>query len=187
MSSPSTIFSLLLLLLLSTKAFSYEDLVTKTCKEASKNNKKIDYNFCVNALKSYPTTKSCTNGLTCLGKVSLTLVKNNVSKTTSMIQTLLKNNDKAIDPNTKAVLADCSDLYVESSSTIDEATKDFMANRLNDANSKVSSVMTSVGTCEEGFQDLGVGSSNPLTKQNDNASNLCSLALYIMKSVNKTS
>ena len=100
--------------------------------------------------------------------------------TTCLIKNLLENKDekKEDEKGIKAGLKDCLELYSDSISTVGEAARDYRAQRMDDANVKISSVMDDSCTCEDGFHDVGVAS--PLTTQNNSTFQLSAIALSIM-------
>ncbi|KAJ8428182.1 hypothetical protein Cgig2_015623 [Carnegiea gigantea] len=152
---------LLPLLLLATITITTKanDLIDQTCKESA---------------ESTPNSQGAS--LNHLGLISITLVKKNVTSTTNSIKNLLGNAN--VESNMKKGLEDCLNLYSNSISTLDEVARDYRAQRFDDANAKISSVMDSSTTCEDGFQDVGVAS--PLTKQNKHVFQLCAITLAII-------
>ncbi|XP_021853593.2 putative invertase inhibitor [Spinacia oleracea] len=171
--------SLLLLLLLAatttvTTAVESTNLINQTCMTSSISDPNINYNFCINAFQTAPSSLNA--NLTRLGLISINLVKHNVNSTTFLVQTLLENNK--VDNCTKSGLEDCLQLYSNSMFTIREVARDYRARRLNGANVKLSSVMEASTTCEDGFKDVGVGS--PLTKHNNDTFQLSAIALSII-------
>ncbi|XP_074284423.1 putative invertase inhibitor [Silene latifolia] len=171
--SSYTLLSLLHLLLFLT-SINATNLINQTCHNSSKNDPNINYKFCVYALQSAPASQ-CAN-LTRLGLMAIKLIKNNVTDTRCLIKQLLSN--KMLDKSTKEGLTDCLDLYSDSQPTLNEAAKDYRARRYVEANLKVSSVIDASTTCEQGFEDLEIGS--PLAQQNNHAYQLSAIALSIM-------
>ncbi|KMT03388.1 hypothetical protein BVRB_8g190770 [Beta vulgaris subsp. vulgaris] len=167
---PSSIFILLLLTTLVDTTY----LINQTCNNASMDDPNIDYNFCITAFRSAPSSLDA--NLTLLGLISINLVKHDVNSTTFLIKTLLENTK--VDNCTKEELQDCLQLYSNSAPTISEAARDYRAKRFDVANVKVSSIMDASNTCEDGFEDVGVTS--PLTKQNNDTFQLSAIALSIM-------
>ncbi|XP_074284421.1 putative invertase inhibitor [Silene latifolia] len=171
---PCVFFTLLTFIILQTPMVNSNNLINQTCKNSSMNDPNINYNFCIKAFHSSPSSRDA--NLTRLGLISINLVKHNSSNTTSFIKTLIGNH--VLDSITKKGLKDCLELYSNSVSTLFEAARDFRAKRLDDANVKVSSVMDDCSTCEDGFDDIGVFS--PLTKQNNDTFQLSAIALSII-------
>lgn len=149
-------------------------LIDQTCRESAEVDPNIDFTFCVTSFQSTPNSQGAS--LNHLGLISVTLVKKNVTNTMNSIKNLLGNaND---DSNMKKGLEDCLNLYSNSIYTLDEVARDYRAQRFDDANAKISAVMDSSTTCEDGFQEVGVAS--PLTKQNKHVFQLCAITLAII-------
>ena len=164
----------LLFLAATTITTKANDLIDQTCKESTEVDQNIDFTFCVASFQSTPSSQGAS--LNHLGLISIVLVKKNVTSTTNSIKNLLGNAN--VDSNMKKGLEDCLNLYSNLISTLDGVARDYRAQRFDDANAKISSVMDSSTTCEDGFQDVDVAS--PLTKQNKHVFQLCAITLAII-------
>ncbi|CAO2813924.1 unnamed protein product [Amaranthus hypochondriacus] len=138
---------------------------------------KINYTFCLQALNSDPKSQSA--NLTDLGLISINLVKNNVTNTLSLINSLIE--DKTTSTKEKAALEDCSESYTDSIDEINEIVTDYSKKRFDDVYTMMSGVMTNADSCEEGFKDVGIPS--VLTKQNDFVTELGAVTLSIVHMV----
>ncbi|GAB4838092.1 hypothetical protein Ancab_027623 [Ancistrocladus abbreviatus] len=156
-------------------ASSKVDLIHNTCNVSSSTDPNIQFSFCVHALQAAPASH-CAN-LTQLGTITLRLAQDNASDTRCYIKQMLKRN-MSLNPRVRAALKDCLELYSDSMQTLKEAKRDYRAQRLADANIKVSSVIDASDTCEDGFKEVGVAS--PLTMRNNFTFQLSSMALSIM-------
>ncbi|KAL9224190.1 hypothetical protein vseg_000252 [Gypsophila vaccaria] len=193
---PFFIFTLITLLTLPLTNSSHHHLITQTCKNSSTTDPNINYTFCIKAFHTSPSSRHATN-LTRLGLISINLLKHNITCTTSLIKSLLGHKHRhrhsrqvqylpvsvpvALDEQSNIALSDCLEMYLDSIETLFEAARDFRAKRYNDANVKISGVMDDTSTCEQGFQDVEVYS--PLTTQNNDAFQLCAIALSIIDMV----
>ncbi|KAJ9188577.1 hypothetical protein P3X46_003922 [Hevea brasiliensis] len=173
--NPNFSFFSLLLFFISFLAITATDLIIQeTCRKCARNDPNIYYSFCVASLQASPDAHSA--NLRQLGIISLKLTRVNVTDTRHYIKELLKN--KRLDPNFRACLNDCLDLYSDANSTLKQAIKDYKSNHYEDANIAVSSVTDASTTCEDGFKEMGIVS--PLTGRNNNTFELSAIALSII-------
>ena len=171
----------LLLLFISTfHAINANRLIHETCKKCSQKDPNLSYNFCVNSLQAVPKSQSV-DDLRELGKISIKLIKQNVTDTRNHIKNLLGN--KSSDSFIESCLSDCFDLYSDAVPTLSQALKDYKAKRYDDANIEVSSVLDASTTCEDGFVEKK-GVVSPLTKRNNNTFQLSAIALSIVNMLN---
>ncbi|KAF3954422.1 hypothetical protein ACB098_11G135100 [Castanea mollissima] len=167
----------LLLLFISTfHAINANKLIHETCKKCSQTDPNLSYNFCVDSLQADPKSQSV-DDLRELGKISIKLIKQNVTNTRNHIKKLLENKNS--DSFIKSCLSDCFDLYSDAVPTLSQALKDYKAKRYDDANIEVSSVLDASTTCEDGFEEEK-GVVSPLTKRNNNTFQLSAIALSIV-------
>ncbi|XP_047180234.1 putative invertase inhibitor [Vigna umbellata] len=143
---------------------SSSNLISQSCKEASKNDPNLKYGFCVESLEdaSSKLQPPPTNleGLVCM---STQLTKSNASNMVSIISKLLK--DKSYDQYVKACLRDCFDLYSDSLSDLDDAVVAFKQKDFDTAAIKLSASLDNSETCEDQFKEKK-GETSPLTKEN---------------------
>ncbi|WVZ23254.1 hypothetical protein V8G54_001798 [Vigna mungo] len=140
------------------------NLISQSCKEASKNDPNLKYDFCVESLEdaSSKLQPPPTNleGLVCM---STQLTKSNGSNMVSIISKLLK--DKSYDEYVKACLRDCFDLYSDSLSDLDDAVVAIKQKDFDTAAIKLSASLDNSDTCEDQFKEKK-GEISPLTKEN---------------------
>ncbi|KAI3899958.1 hypothetical protein MKW92_019465 [Papaver armeniacum] len=153
MNHPSSIISLTVfsLLLLISHNGATEDITVETCRKSAESSPNLNYTSCVNSLQSDP--RSSTANLQQLGIISMELSLRNATYINSYIKKLL--NDRDLDDFTRIekYLRDCSELYGDAVSNIEEAIKAFDAYDSFSANIKMSAAMDSSTTCEDGFKD----------------------------------
>ncbi|KAG4933267.1 hypothetical protein JHK82_047571 [Glycine max] len=141
------------------------NLILQSCKEASKNDPNLSYDFCVASLeealsKCHPPPTNLED----LVGMSINLSKSNVTNMVSIISNLLKN--KTFDQYTKACLKDCFDLYSDSLSALDDAVVAFKSKDLDTAGINLSASLDNSVTCEDQFKDKK-GETSPITKENN--------------------
>ncbi|CAL0305969.1 unnamed protein product [Lupinus luteus] len=182
MSPPSLLPLMLIPLILCYihSTLSTNHLIQQTCKNCSETDPNISYRFCITSFKTDSKTLYVQN-LTELGLISIKLIRHNVTDTITYIKELL--NKKKIDPFIKECLDDCIDVYSDALTTLREAIKDYKAKRYADSNVKLSSVIDSCTTCEDGFSQKN-GVISPLTKRNKDNFQLSAIALSIINMLN---
>ncbi|KAK7386300.1 hypothetical protein VNO78_26440 [Psophocarpus tetragonolobus] len=139
-------------------------IITQSCREASKNDPNLRYDFCVATLedgssKCHPPPTN----LEGLVGLSIQLTKSNGTNMVSVIRELLKN--KTFDEYAKACLRDCFNLYSDSLLSLDDAVVAFKSKDLDTANIKLSAALDCPVTCEDQFKDKK-GEASPLAKEN---------------------
>ena len=140
------------------------DLISESCKEASKNDANLRYDFCVASLKDASSKfQPAATNLKGLLDISIQLTKSNGTNTVSMISKFLK--DKSFDKYAKVCLQDCYDLYSDSLSDLDDAVVAFKQKDFDTAATKLSASLDNSVTCEVQFKDKK-GEKSPLTKEN---------------------
>ncbi|GAV71802.1 PMEI domain-containing protein [Cephalotus follicularis] len=162
-----------LLFFLTFHTITTQDLINATCKKCAQNDPNLSYNFCVNSLQAAPNSHRA--NLRKLGTISIKLIENNVTDTTSFINVLMRN--KKLDPFERACLNDCLELYSDAITTVKKAIKGYQSKQYDDANIELSSVMDASTTCEDGFKEEYVVS--PLAKRNSATFQLSAIALSI--------
>lgn len=159
-------------------------LIRDTCRQCSKTDPNLDYEFCTNSLESSPYSRRYSSDLHQLGLLSFNLTRHNVTSTRKFIKHLLKNNkEKKLDPYVKACLSDCLELYTEALRSIKDAEKDYKAKEYDDANIALSSVNDAATTCEDGFNEKE-NVVSPLTKRNRYTFQLTVISLSIINMLN---
>ncbi|KAK7263353.1 hypothetical protein RJT34_30941 [Clitoria ternatea] len=140
------------------------NLISESCREASKNDPNLSHDFCVASLEEASTkSKPPPSSLKDLVGMSIQLTKSNGTIIVSLISELLKN--KSFDHYAKACLLDCSKLYSDSLSDLEDAVAAFESKDFDTANIKASAALDNSVTCEDQFKDKK-GESSPLTKEN---------------------
>ncbi|KAG5057027.1 hypothetical protein JHK86_012023 [Glycine max] len=141
------------------------NLIPQSCKEASKHDPNLSYDFCVASLEE--ASSKChpppTNFEDLVG-MSIQLTESNVTNMVSIISNLLEN--KSFDQYTKACLKDCFDLYSDSLSALDDAVVAFKSKDLDTAAINLSATFDNSVTCEDQFKDKKGETSSPLTMEN---------------------
>ncbi|KAI3905305.1 hypothetical protein MKX01_039996 [Papaver californicum] len=182
MNPSSIVFSLILLLLIFHHNGAAEDITLETCRKSAESSPNLNYTSCVNSLQSDP--RSSTANLQQLGIISMELSLRNATHINSYIEKLL--NDKDIDDFTRIekYLRDCSELYGDAISYIEEAIKAFDAYDSFSANIKMSAAMDSSTTCEDGFKDNNQNSAvSPLVREDYDFFQLTAVSLAIINLV----
>ncbi|XP_019449764.1 PREDICTED: putative invertase inhibitor [Lupinus angustifolius] len=181
--SPPSLLSLMLIFSILChihSTLSTNHLIQQTCKNCSETDPNISYRFCITSFQSDSKTLYVQN-LTELGLISIKLIRHNVSDTITYTKKLL--NKKKLDPFIKECLDDCLHVYSDALTTLREAIRDYKGKRYDDSNVKLSSVIDTSTTCEDGFnQNNGVIS--PLTKRNKDNFQLSAIALSIINMLN---
>lgn len=153
-------------------------LIRNTCKLISKDTPNVKYEFCKTSLEAawdedyYPS-------LATMGSVTLDLVMKNVTNTKSYIEDL---KDDTSEPDLSACLSDCLELYSNTISDLEEVVDDYKSRKYNEASEGTNAVLTSLTTCGDGFKERGLAS--PLIERNDNAFQLSTIAVNILKMLN---
>ncbi|KAK4260286.1 hypothetical protein QN277_003426 [Acacia crassicarpa] len=155
-------FGFYLLLILSVlKLSTGSDLITDSCRDASKRDpKNINFDFCVASLKG--KSPSPPTSLDEVAAMSIQITKSNGTNIVSTISNLLK--DSKFSDNAKKFLKDCSDGYSDSLSYLDEAIGSLKSKDFNSANIKVSAALEASVDCEDEFKEGNEKS--PLTEEN---------------------
>ncbi|KAE8679842.1 putative acyl carrier protein [Hibiscus syriacus] len=154
-------------------------LIRKTCKKCAESDPNLSYDFCVTSLQAAPNSH-CANDLRQLGKISIKLLRRNLTNSRSYIKELLKN--KKMDPFVRSCLHDCFDLYSDAILTAKHAIEDYKDKRYDDSNIGVSSIMDAATTCEDGFKEKE-GVVSPLTKRNNDIFQLSVISLSIINMI----
>ncbi|OUZ99187.1 Pectinesterase inhibitor domain [Macleaya cordata] len=157
------------------------DLINETCKEASQNQPKINYDFCVASLRSAPGSNSTTTDLQQLGVIATKLTLENATYILSHINNLLK--DQNGDLTVKKQLEICLRLYTDARTYLQQAIGDIKSEDFFNAIKELSTVMDSSSTCEDGFNKEKIFVS-PLEKQTNDFYQLAAVALQITKYLN---
>lgn len=150
---------------------SNNNLISESCREASKNDPNLSYDFCVTSLNDEAASNSSKirkppTNLEDLVGMSIQLTKSNGTNIIFIISGLLKNNTtSSSDQYFKACLQDCSELYTDSISSLEDALVAFKSKDLDIAAINLSSALDNSVTCEDQFKDKE-GETSPLTKEN---------------------
>ncbi|KAI9086997.1 hypothetical protein K1719_030958 [Acacia pycnantha] len=151
---------LITLLVFQVSSGTGSDLITESCKDVSKGDPNINFDFCVASLKakspSPPTNPEE------LVTMSIQITKSNGTNIVSTIHDLLK--DPKFSDYAKKCLQDCSELYSDALSDLDDAIVAFKSKDFNSATTEISAAMTNSVTCEDQFMDGNEKS--PLTQEN---------------------
>ncbi|XP_061359079.1 putative invertase inhibitor [Gastrolobium bilobum] len=139
------------------------NIIHQSCKEASKNDPNLSYDFCVASLDEAASKNKPPTSLEALVGMSIQLTKSNGTNIISFISKLLKN--QTFDQYAKACLQDCFDLYKDSLSSLEDAMVAFKCKDLDTAGIKVSAALDDSVTCEDQFKDKK-GEISPLTMEN---------------------
>ncbi|GFP90469.1 putative invertase inhibitor [Phtheirospermum japonicum] len=172
---PFIIFFLSILIMI--QATSSQTLIKSTCKTSVANDPTISYNFCTTSLQAAPASRCAT--VAGLGSISIRLVRYNITDTRCHVKQLLQN--KTLSPYVKQCLDDCFELYSDAILSVKQAMRHYNAKQFDDANVQISSVMDASTTCEGGFADGKVVS--PLSKRNNDTSQLSAIALSVVRIV----
>lgn len=158
---------LCLLLILNQGSSPVHASVEETCKAAGR-----DYNFCVATLSADPGSASAdTQGL---AVIATKLTKAKATSIELTISALLKKNS---DVKTRQCLGDCASMYSDLVDNLSDTIGYIQSKSYDQAKTYLSAAEDVGGNCEDGFKELDVPS--PMTKENDDAQRLSSLALAI--------
>ncbi|KAI3878890.1 hypothetical protein MKX03_003011 [Papaver bracteatum] len=171
-----TVFSFLLLI--SHINGAAEDITVETCKKSSESSPNLNYTSCVNSLQSDP--RSSTANLQQLGIISMELSLRNATYINSYIEKMLNDRDLDDFSRIEKYLRDCSELYGDAVSNIEEAIKAFNAYDSFSANIRMSAAMDSSTTCEDGFKDnQNYSAVSPLVREDYDFFQLTAVSLAI--------
>ncbi|PQP94934.1 putative invertase inhibitor [Prunus yedoensis var. nudiflora] len=157
------------------KAITAKNLIPETCKKCAQDDPNLSYKFCVTSLQAAP--KSSSADVRQLGKISMNLIRHNITSTRQHIKHLLKNTK--LDKFLRAYLEVCLELYSDAIPDIKQALRSYKAKQYRDANVRVTAVYDAPVTCEDGFHERE-GLVSPLTKRNNDAVQLSAVALSII-------
>lgn len=143
---------------------SCSNLIPQSCKEASKHDPNLSYDFCVASIEANNISKNNPpTNLEDLVGMSIKITKSNGTNIISKVLKLLRN--QSFDQYAKACLRDCFDLYTDSLSDLEDAMVALKSKDLDTAGIKVSAALDNSVTCEDQFKDKK-GETSPLTKEN---------------------
>ena len=184
MNFSSLVFFLVLIIIFSLeRVINGDSLVPDTCLQISQDDPNVSSEFCVGALGSDPG--SSTAALVQLGPISFQLDMSNATSISATIDGLLK--DPALDPTAKEALLTCSDLYSGVQDEVKAGLEAYNGGDYGTASTKASAALTAPTTCEEGFKEgKGKGDASPLTKQNNDMTQLVAISLGIIKLVHNS-
>ncbi|KAI5417737.1 pectinesterase inhibitor 12 [Lathyrus oleraceus] len=143
------------------------NLIVRSCREASKNDPNLGYDFCVTSLyEAACKSKLHPKKLEDLVNMSMQLTKSNGTNIISIISHDLQNQTHG--EYVKACLRDCLDLYNDSLSSLDNAMVAFNTSKdLDTANINVSAALDDSVTCEDQFKERKEeNETSPLTEEN---------------------
>ncbi|XP_058755247.1 pectinesterase inhibitor 12-like [Vicia villosa] len=146
---------------------SKSNLIVRSCREASKNDPNLSYDFCVTSLyESACKEKLHPKKLEDLVSMSIQLTKSNGTNIISIISHDLQNQTHG--EYVKACLKDCFDLYNDSLESLDNAMVAFNTSKdLDTANINVSAALDDSVTCEDQFKERKEeNETSPLTQEN---------------------
>lgn len=154
---------------------SGKSLINSTCADLALDDPNIDYVFCTSSLQAAPASHCAT--LEGLGKISIRLIRDNITNTRCFIKDLIKN--RASDPYVRQCLNDCFQLFSDAIPSAKLATRYYTKKKFDDANVEISSIMDAASTCEEGFKEKR-GVVSPLTERNQHTFQLSAMALSLI-------
>ncbi|CAK8562632.1 unnamed protein product [Lathyrus sativus] len=143
------------------------DLIVQSCREASKNDPKLNYDFCVTSLyEAAGKDKLHPEKLEDLVSMSIQLTKSNGTNIVSIISHELQNQTQG--EYVKGCLRDCFDLYNDSLESLDEAMVAFNTSKdLDTTNINVSAALHDSVTCEDQFKERKEkNETSPLAQEN---------------------
>lgn len=166
-SIPTSSLLLLAFFLVAPRARS--GLVRDTCEKCAE----VDFNYCAGSLESDPRSRGA--DLRGLGLVSFDLLRGQLASTGEHIRRIMP---RKWDPYTRRCLSDCTEMYGDSSSRMEDVIPAYRAGRYADVQAWLSGVLACEDTCESQFSEGGKVS--PLTKQNRDTRQLGTIALCIV-------
>ncbi|KAK7251839.1 hypothetical protein RIF29_35401 [Crotalaria pallida] len=173
-----TLYLVLFVLFLFQCSSNSSNLIPQSCREASKHDPNLSYDFCVSSLEANISKNTPPTNLEDLVGMSIEITKSNGTNIISNIVKLLKN--QTFDKYAKACLKDCYDLYNDSLSTLEDAMVAFKSKDFGTVNIKLSAAMDGSVTCEDQFKDKK-GEVSPLTKENNDFFQLNVMSLVFIE------
>lgn len=149
------------------------DMVTNTCTRAARSNPEVSYDFCVAYLQANPRSRRADLGG--LGLMSLELASAYAAHTNYHLKELI--HETGLDSFKIRCLKGCFNFYTKAIDKLRDTENAFKSGRYSDVNEWVNSVIEGLDICEEGFS--GGDLVSPLTEENKDLSQLCSIALAI--------
>ncbi|CAA3032820.1 invertase inhibitor [Olea europaea subsp. europaea] len=143
----SIFHALFLTFLITSQGTTAQNLINETCKIFAQNDPNIDYNFCTTSLQADPASQTAT--LQELGKISIRLIKCNVTDTRFYIKNLIKNEKWG--SYTKQSLSDCFELFSDAIPSAKKAMKYYSKKLYSNNNVQLSTILDDSTTCEDGF------------------------------------
>ncbi|WCJ23273.1 Plant invertase/pectin methylesterase inhibitor superfamily protein [Euphorbia peplus] len=165
---PIFIFILLILSHLSPETNS-ADLIAEICKKTP------FYDLCINSLNPLAPT---TSDIKAVASTMANLVLSNATDTLSFIQQLIKSGPDP--PELQKPLANCAELYIPVVRyNLPQAIGAFTRGKFGFASYLLSDARKQAQDCEKNFS--GSEEPSPLTQKNKLISNLCDVAVAILK------
>ncbi|CAH9080381.1 unnamed protein product [Cuscuta europaea] len=130
--------------------------------------------ICQKALRSDPRSKNA--DLKGLGFISIDITTDKAKSGKTLVQSLM---GKSTDPKEKSALSSCLENYGDSIDTLGECPDLLKSGDYNGVNVKASSALDDIGTCDDGFEDLGKPEPAQLKDASFNAQAVCEIILVI--------
>ncbi|KAK8482446.1 hypothetical protein V6N13_046977 [Hibiscus sabdariffa] len=157
------------------------DVLSDSCREVTKDDPTINFDFCVSTLEGNPKAKSATS-VADLVKVATETAISNSNSIGSIITKLLSN--KGLEPYVRSCLQDCSELYSDAGPILGQGEQAFEGKDYGTANSAISAALDAATTCEDQFKEKE-GVVSPLTKENNSFFQLNAISLAFLTMVQK--
>ncbi|XP_065859684.1 pectinesterase inhibitor-like [Euphorbia lathyris] len=168
-STPILTIYILLLSNLSSETHS-SDLISEICKKTP------FYDLCMNSLNPLNPTED----IKAVASTMANLVLSNATDTLSFIQQLIKSGP---DPELQKPLANCAELYIPVVRyNLPQAIGAFTRGKFGFASYLLSDARKQSQDCEKNFSGSNL---SPLTQRNKLISNLCDVAVAILKLLQK--
>ncbi|KAI3850966.1 hypothetical protein MKX03_036446 [Papaver bracteatum] len=160
LSSLLSISSILLVFLILNPHGINGDLISDFCKDASKDDPYLKYDFCVASLLANPASRDA--DLLGLGVISMRMCLENATSIHFYIDHILK--DGKGEPAAKQCVKVCSQVYSDALDSIQSAIASFKSKDYDLANMHINSAMNAAFDCERGFTELGQNATSTLIK-----------------------
>ncbi|CAH9114949.1 unnamed protein product [Cuscuta epithymum] len=144
------------------------DLIDTVCAKTQHSS------ICQKALRSDPRSKNA--DLKGLGFISIDVTTSKAKSGKTLVQSLL---DKSTDPKEKSALSSCLENYGDSIDMLGECSDALKNGDYTGMNVKASAALDDIGTCDDGFKDLGKPEPAQLKDASFNAQSDCEIILVI--------
>ncbi|XWS62083.1 hypothetical protein CRYUN_Cryun07bG0180700 [Craigia yunnanensis] len=170
-----TFLAFFFLLLVSVRS----NVIQDSCDKAAKVDPNINIDFCVANLEQNPKSKTATSTEE-LVPISIEIATSNATSISSIISKLLENKD--LEKYTRSCLETCSELYTDAGSDLQSGGQAFESKDYGTAKTDISAALDAPESCEDGFKNKK-GLVSPLTKENNNFSQLTAIPLAFISMV----